>query len=645
PPSITRTFMPTSSNSVLEETQVTFGSKSPTSINTFESNEFVSCDNSDKSSESETRDFASYVSSPTTTDSISTVDVKILPKSGVTDPSPLNGVSSCSIKENVKPPSDLCNKRRIAGRNNYKNNFVRNKTCFVCGSKYHLIKDCHVYDTVDNFFSVVLKAASVPAGSRNSSASTTADRFIPAASKNRSASIYAGRSIPAASRNRSASIHAGIFIPAASRNRPASIHAGRSIPAASRNRLASIHAGRSIPAASRNRPASIHAGRSIPAASRNRLASIHAGRHIPASRSNKPAPFSAGRTVHPHVNKDIRIVDSGCSRSMTGNKEKLADFMQVKGGTITFGGGDVLSKEFQLPDESQVVLRIPRRHDLYTFNLSDIQPEQHINCLLEKASLEESTKWHRRMAHVNFKTINKFCWAFFLGTKDETFYILKDFIALIENQLNKKVKAIKCDNGTEFQNAKLISLCGEKGIKRDYSNVRTPQQNGVVERKNRTLIEAARSMLADSKLPTIFWTEAVSTALTILNTSDHLGNFEGKANDGFLIGYAAHSKAYRVYNLSSKKVEETLNLRYLEDKPNVQGMGQEWYFDLDYLTDSLGYTRFKTNTPVGTDDTNILAGTQADDSDSGCDEQRSRKNTKCVNAANEELTTAKHKLM
>nr|GEX69776.1 hypothetical protein [Tanacetum cinerariifolium] len=73
--------------------------------------------------------------------------------------------------------------------------------------------------------------------------------------------------------------------------------------------------------------------------------------------------------------------------------------------------------------------------------------------------------------------------------------------------------------------------------------------------------------------------------------------------------------------LLSKKVEETLNLRYLEDKRNVQGLGQEWYFDLDYLTDSLGYTRFKTNPPVGPDDTNILAGTQADDSDSECDEQ------------------------
>nr|GEX25037.1 hypothetical protein [Tanacetum cinerariifolium] len=95
---------------------------------------------------------------------------------------------------------------------------------------------------------------------------------------------------------------------------------------------------------------------------------------------------------------------------------------------------------------------------------------------------------------------------------------------------------------------------------------------------------------------------------------------EGKANDSFLVGYTANSKAYRVYNLSSKKVEETLNLRYLKDTPNVQGLGQEWYFDLDYLTDSLGYTRFKTNTPTGTQDTTINVSTQDDDSESKCDE-------------------------
>nr|GFB77815.1 hypothetical protein [Tanacetum cinerariifolium] len=166
-------------------------------IKTSESNDFLSCDNTDKSSESETYDFASCVSSPKTNDSFSTVDVKILPKSDVKDPSPTNGFPSCSSKENVKPPRNLCNKSGIADRIHYKNNFVRTKTCFVCGSKSHLIKDCDVYDNVDNFPSVVSKAAYVPAASRNSSASIFAGRSIPAASRNRPASFHAGRHNPA----------------------------------------------------------------------------------------------------------------------------------------------------------------------------------------------------------------------------------------------------------------------------------------------------------------------------------------------------------------------------------------------------------------------------------------------------------------
>ncbi|GKD80844.1 putative ribonuclease H-like domain-containing protein, partial [Tanacetum coccineum] len=126
--------------------------------------------------------------------------------------------------------------------------------------------------------------------------------------------------------------------------------------------------------------------------------------------------------------------------------------------------------------------------------------------------------------------------------------------------------------------------------------------------------------LLSGKVPNISHLKPFGCHVSILNTSDHLGKFEGKADKGFIVGYAAHSKAYRVYNLSSKKIEETLNLRYLEDKPNVQGLGQEWYFDLDYLNDSLGYTRFKSNQPAGTQDTHIHAGTR-DDLDSECDEQ------------------------
>ncbi|GJX67095.1 putative ribonuclease H-like domain-containing protein, partial [Tanacetum coccineum] len=240
---------------------------------------------------------------------------------------------------------------------------------------------------------------------------------------------------------------------------------------------------------------------------------------------------------------------------------------------------------------------------------------------------------------------------FFLRTKDETSAILKDFIRQIENQLNQKVKTIRSDNGTEFKNRDVIEFCGLKGIKREYSNARTPQQNGVAKRKNKTLIEAARTMLANSFLPNTFWAEAVSTAcyvlnrvlvtkphnktpyelltgkipiisyirpfgchVTILNTIDHLGKFAGKSDEGFLVGYSLQSKAFRVYNLETKRVEENLHITFLENKPNVAGKGPTWLFDLDYLTDSMNYhpvsLENQANLHAGQQEANQNAGTE-----------------------------------
>nr|GFC53306.1 putative ribonuclease H-like domain-containing protein [Tanacetum cinerariifolium] len=111
-----------------------------------------------------------------------------------------------------------------------------------------------------------------------------------------------------------------------------------------------------------------------------------------------------------------------------------------------------------------------------------------------------------------------FSWVFFLATKDETAYVLKTFIVGLENLLSLQVKIIRCDNGIEFKNADLNQFCRLKGIKREFSVPRTPQQNGIAERKNRTLIEAARTLLADLLLPIPFWAEAVNTACYVQNT-------------------------------------------------------------------------------------------------------------------------------
>ncbi|GJX49910.1 putative ribonuclease H-like domain-containing protein [Tanacetum coccineum] len=194
---------------------------------------------------------------------------------------------------------------------------------------------------------------------------------------------------------------------------------------------------------------------------------------------------------------------------------------------------------------------------------------------------------------------SRFSWVFFLATKDETSGILKSFITRVENLIDQRVKVIRCDNRTEFKNKEMNQFCERKGIKREFSVARTPQQNGVAKRKNRTLIEAARTMLVDSKLPSTFWTEAVNTAyyvqnrvlvikphnktpyelflgrkpalgfmrpfgcpVTILNTIDHLGKFDGKADEGFFVGYSINSKAFKVFNSRTMIVKENLHVQF-----------------------------------------------------------------------------------
>nr|GEW73764.1 hypothetical protein [Tanacetum cinerariifolium] len=140
-----------------------------------------------------------------------------------------------------------------------------------------------------------------------------------------------------------------------------------------------------------------------------------------------------------------------------------------------------------------------------------------------------------------------------------------------------------------------------KGIKRQFSVARTPQQNGVAERNNRTLIEAAKTMLADLQLPIPFWAEAINTSYyaqnRVLVTKPHnktpyellLGKFDGKVDEGFLVGYSVNSKAFRVFNSRTRIVQETLHINFLENKPNVAGIGPKWLFDIDTLTQSMNY--------------------------------------------------------
>ena len=118
----------------------------------------------------------------------------------------------------------------------------------------------------------------------------------------------------------------------------------------------------------------------------------------------------------------------------------------------------------------------------------------------------------KRYALVIVDDYSKYTWVLFLNSKDKTPKMIIDHIKRIELEVNLPVRKIRSDNGTEFNNAILNEFCTDKGISRKFSAPRTPQQIGVVERKNRTLIEAARTMLNEAKLPLYFWDEAVNTA-------------------------------------------------------------------------------------------------------------------------------------
>nr|GFC67437.1 putative ribonuclease H-like domain-containing protein [Tanacetum cinerariifolium] len=135
----------------------------------------------------------------------------------------------------------------------------------------------------------------------------------------------------------------------------------------------------------------------------------------------------------------------------------------------------VLGRDFKLIDDTNVLFRTPRQHNMYSIYLNNIFPHKDLTCLVAKASVDELTD-----------DFSRFTWTLFLKTKDETSGILRNFITEIENLNELRVKIIRCDNGGEFKNKEMNDFCSGKGIKREFSNARTPQQNGVAERRNRT---------------------------------------------------------------------------------------------------------------------------------------------------------------
>ena len=210
-------------------------------------------------------------------------------------------------------------------------------------------------------------------------------------------------------------------------------------------------------------------------------------------------------------------------------------------------------------------------------------------------------KWYVLVVVDDF---SRFSWVFFLESKDEVFGFVHDLILRLNNESHGHVRAIRSDNGTEFRNSRMDNFCSDHGLDHQLSSPYTPPQNGVVERKNRTLVEMARTMLDEHRTPRRFWAEAVNTACYVANRiflraylgktsyelrygrqpkvshlrafgckcfvlkkGGHLDKFESRCSDGVFLGYALNSRGFRVWNVDTKQVVETCEVSFDESMP------------------------------------------------------------------------------
>nr|GEX95056.1 ribonuclease H-like domain-containing protein [Tanacetum cinerariifolium] len=356
-------------------------------------------------------------------------------------------------------------------------------------------------------------------------------------------------------------------------------------------------------------------------------------RHITRSpspkTSNLPPRVTAVKALvgNPqHALKDKGVIDSGCSRDMTRNMSYLSDFEELNGQYVAFGGNPkggkisrkgkiktgkldfddvyfvkelkfnlfsvlqmcdkknsvlftdteclVLSPNFKLLDESQVLLRVPRENNMYNVNLKNIFPSWNLTCLFAKETIDESNLWHRRLAYINFKTINKLVKGNLvseLPTKvfenDHTCVACKKGKQHRDSCKTKPISSI--DQPLYRLHIDLFGPTFVKSLnKKSYCLVVTDDYSRVLVTKphNKTPYE-----LLHSRTPSIGFIRPFVCQVTILNTLDSLGKFKGKVDEGFLVGYFVNSKAFRVFNSRTRIVQETLHVNFLENKPNIAG--------------------------------------------------------------------------
>ncbi|GJS58911.1 putative ribonuclease H-like domain-containing protein [Tanacetum coccineum] len=244
---------------------------------------------------------------------------------------------------------------------------------------------------------------------------------------------------------------------------------------------------------------------------------------------------------NPQVNlQDKGVIDSECSRHMAGNMSYFTNYKEIDRGYVASRGN---------PKGGKITGKVPEQKNMYSVDPKNIVPKGGLTCLFAKATSDESKLWHRRLGHLNFKTMNKLVKRNLVRSLPSKILNMMNLVLLVRKESNTEPLAEAVNTACYVQNRVLV-----------------------IKPHNKTPYE-----LFYGRTPTLSFMRPFGCPVTILNTIDHLGKFDGKADEGFFVRYSLNSKAFRVFNSRTRIVEENLHINFSKNTPNIAGSGPSWY--------------------------------------------------------------------